>query len=51
MTQLAQRLRLDLAYPLARDREVLAHFLQRVFAAVADAEARAAMLASAKAGP
>src|SRR5687768_14396487 len=39
MTQLAQRLRLYLAYAFAGHREVLAHFFQRVFAAVADAEA------------
>src|SRR5262245_53144942 len=39
MTQLAQRLRLDLAYAFAGHREVLAHFFERVLAAVADAEA------------
>src|SRR5262245_57139647 len=39
MTQLAQRLRLDLAYAFAGDREVLAHFFERMFAAVAHAEA------------
>src|SRR5688572_8657131 len=39
MAQLAQRLRLDLPYPFARYREVLAHFFERVLAAVADAEA------------
>src|SRR5688500_16426613 len=38
VTQLAQRLRLDLADALARDREALAHFFERVLAAVADAE-------------
>src|SRR5438093_3193393 len=39
MPQLAQRLRLDLADALAGDGEVLAHFLQRVLRAVAQAEA------------
>src|SRR3989440_8139899 len=38
MPQLAQRLRFDLPDPLARDREALADFLERVLAAVADAE-------------
>src|SRR5947207_1753144 len=37
--QLAQRLRLDLADPLAGDVERAAHFLQGVLGAVADAEA------------
>src|ERR1700730_17839831 len=36
--QLPQRLRLDLADALSGDREALAHFLERVLAAVADAE-------------
>src|SRR6188474_140302 len=39
MTQLAQRLGLDLAYAFAGDREVLAHLFERMLAAVADAEA------------
>src|SRR5215813_11759959 len=39
MTELAERLRLDLTDALARDREALADFLERVLAAVADAEA------------
>src|SRR5215510_11741794 len=39
MTQLAQRLRLDLPDAFARDREALAHFFERVLAAVADAKA------------
>src|SRR5918993_897401 len=39
MTQLAQRLRFYLAYAFAGDGEVLAHFLEGVFAAVADSEA------------
>src|SRR6476646_4803323 len=39
MSQLPERFRLDLADALARDREALAHFLERVLAAVADAEA------------
>src|SRR5436190_23319343 len=39
MPQLAQRLRFDLPDALARDREVLADFLQRVLAAVFQAEA------------
>src|SRR5262245_43465618 len=39
MPQLAQRLRLDLADPLAGDGEVLADLLERVLGAVADAEA------------
>src|SRR4051812_19671160 len=38
MAQLAQRLRFDLANPFARDREALTDFLERVLAAVADAE-------------
>src|SRR4051812_9870383 len=38
MTQLAQRFGFDLPDPLAGDREILADFLERVFAAVADAE-------------
>src|SRR5262245_57294922 len=38
VTELPQRLRLDLPYALARDREALADFLERVLAAVADAE-------------
>src|SRR5262245_33687715 len=40
MPQLAQRLRLDLAYPLARNGEVLTDFLERVLAAVREAEAQ-----------
>src|ERR671921_724630 len=36
--QLAQRLGLDLPDAFARDREALAHLLERVLAAVADAE-------------
>src|SRR5579872_4457360 len=39
VTELAQSLRFDLADALARDREALAHFFERVLAAVADAEA------------
>src|SRR5687767_12761823 len=39
MTQLAEGLRLDLPYTLARDGEILADFFQGVLAAVADAEA------------
>src|SRR6266545_1875942 len=39
MSELAQRLGLDLPDAFARDREALAHFLQRVLAAIADAEA------------
>src|SRR5262245_32827585 len=38
MTQLAERLRFDLADALARDSEALTYFLERVLAAVADAE-------------
>src|SRR3972149_6774837 len=38
MAQLAQRLRLDLPDALAGDREALADLLERVLAAVADAE-------------
>src|ERR1700758_3793858 len=38
MTQLAQRFRLDLADALAGDGEALADLLERVLAAVADAE-------------
>src|ERR1051325_3749505 len=38
VAQLAQRLRFDLADAFARDREVLPHLLERVLAAVADAE-------------
>ena len=41
MAQLAQRLGLDLADALAGDREVLADFLERVLAAVGEAEAQA----------
>ena len=40
VAQLAERLGLDLADALARDREALADFFERVLAAVADAEAR-----------
>src|SRR5215470_16747720 len=40
MTQLAERLGLDLADALPRDGEVLAHFFQRVLAAVREAEAQ-----------
>src|SRR5215472_18646170 len=39
--ELAQRLRLDLAYALAGDRELLADLLQRVVGVHADAEAHA----------
>ena len=39
MAQLAQRLGFDLADPFARDREVLAHFFERVLGPVAHAEA------------
>src|SRR5215471_11061446 len=39
MAQLAQRLGFDLPDALARDGEALADFLERVLAAVADAEA------------
>src|SRR6201995_1601417 len=39
MPQLAERLGLDLTDALAGDREALADFLERVLAAVADAEA------------
>src|ERR1700689_1227019 len=39
MTELAQRLSLDLPDSLARHREVLAHFLERMLAAVLQAEA------------
>src|SRR5205085_4479013 len=39
MSQLAQRLRLDLPYALARHRKRLAHFLQRVLRAIFQAEA------------
>src|SRR2546422_7918258 len=38
VAQLAERLRLDLPDALAGDREALAHFLERVLAAVADAK-------------
>src|SRR5882672_5511106 len=38
MTKLSERLGLDLADALARDREALAHLFERVLAAVADAE-------------
>ena len=38
MAQLPQRLGLDLPDALARDREVLAHFFQRVLAAILQAE-------------
>src|SRR5438094_7292939 len=38
MTQLAERLRFDLADALARDREALTDLFERVLAAVADAE-------------
>src|ERR1043165_1129514 len=41
MAQLAERLRLDLADALAGDLEVLAHFLERVVALLADAKAHA----------
>src|SRR3954470_9363663 len=41
VAQLAQRLRFDLADALARDLEVLADFLERVVALLADAEAHA----------
>src|SRR5216684_830747 len=41
VAQLAQRLGLDLADALAGDREVLAHFLQRVVGLLADSEAHA----------
>ena len=39
VAELAEGLRLDLADPLAGDLEALAHFLERVLRAVADAEA------------
>src|SRR5215831_18662352 len=39
--ELAQRFRLDLADALARHRELLAHFLERVVGVHADAEAHA----------
>ena len=39
MTQLAERLRLDLADALAGDRETLADLFERVLAAVADPRA------------
>ena len=39
MTQLAERFGFDLADALARDREALAHFFERVLAAVLQAEA------------
>src|SRR2546426_12599126 len=39
MPQLSERLGLDLPDALARDREALAHFFERVLAAVTDAEA------------
>ena len=42
VAELAQRLGLDLADALARDVELLAHFLERAGAAVLDAEAQAA---------
>ena len=41
MTQLAERLGLDLADALAGDREVLADFFEGVLAAVGEAEAQA----------
>src|ERR1043165_2786518 len=41
VAQLAERLRLDLADALAGDLEVLADFLERVIALLADAEAHA----------
>ncbi len=41
MLRLAQRFRLDLADALARYRELLAHFLQRMIGVHADAEAHA----------
>ena len=41
MLQLPQRLRLDLPNALARHRELLAHFLERVVGVHADAEAHA----------
>src|SRR5512135_2400004 len=41
MTELPQRLRLDLANALARDLEVLTHLFERVVALLADAEAHA----------
>ena len=39
VTQLAQRLRLNLANAFARDRKILAHFFERVFASVLQTEA------------
>src|SRR5262245_1095089 len=41
LAQLLERLRLDLADAFARDAKTLAHFLQRVLAGAADAEAHA----------
>src|SRR5207247_8532398 len=41
MAELAERFRLDLADPFPRHREILAHFLERVLAAVGESEPEA----------